>query len=359
MALITRCPVCGTQFKVVPDQLRISEGWVRCGQCAEVFDASSDLQQGEMEMPGTVVLGPVATQVLDATPIESEAVDAKPAHAPYLNPTEPESFTNYLNPASVSVLPIQEDVLSEESEEGPAAPLLPPDIEAAGQESDAFLVVDQVDAIAAPEAEFEAMPENGPELEEPPLSSPVLFAPEPSAESLAANYSFARVPILPSHGQTRLVRRATLVGVGLLGLLLGLQVLLYGRDRIVASWAVTKPWFQSACGLLGCEVLALRHIESIAIDSSSLSVARNDAYHLSLVLKNHAMVDLAMPALEFVLTDGDEQALFRRVLSPSDFGGASRLLFAGREWATSVDVQVLDNAMKSRIVGYRLLAFYP
>ena len=26
-------------FKVVPDQLRISEGWVRCGQCAEIFDA--------------------------------------------------------------------------------------------------------------------------------------------------------------------------------------------------------------------------------------------------------------------------------------------------------------------------------
>jgi predicted Zn finger-like uncharacterized protein len=34
MSLITRCPACGTMFKVVPDQLRISEGWVRCGQCS-------------------------------------------------------------------------------------------------------------------------------------------------------------------------------------------------------------------------------------------------------------------------------------------------------------------------------------
>ena len=40
MSLITRCPACGTMFKVVPDQLKISEGWVRCGHCAEVFDAS-------------------------------------------------------------------------------------------------------------------------------------------------------------------------------------------------------------------------------------------------------------------------------------------------------------------------------
>ncbi|HOF31808.1 MAG TPA: zinc-ribbon domain-containing protein, partial [Burkholderiaceae bacterium] len=43
MSLITRCPACGTMFRVVPDQLRISEGWVRCGQCAEVFDAARNL----------------------------------------------------------------------------------------------------------------------------------------------------------------------------------------------------------------------------------------------------------------------------------------------------------------------------
>ncbi|MDB5895340.1 MAG: hypothetical protein JWQ88_2871, partial [Rhodoferax sp.] len=48
MALITRCPVCGTRFKVVPDQLRISDGWVRCGECGEVFDASAELSQGEI-----------------------------------------------------------------------------------------------------------------------------------------------------------------------------------------------------------------------------------------------------------------------------------------------------------------------
>lgn len=43
MSQITRCPACATTFKVVADQLRISEGWVRCGQCKEVFDASAHL----------------------------------------------------------------------------------------------------------------------------------------------------------------------------------------------------------------------------------------------------------------------------------------------------------------------------
>ncbi|MBP7453787.1 MAG: zinc-ribbon domain-containing protein, partial [Ottowia sp.] len=40
MSLITRCPTCATLFKVVADQLRVSGGWVRCGHCQEVFDAS-------------------------------------------------------------------------------------------------------------------------------------------------------------------------------------------------------------------------------------------------------------------------------------------------------------------------------
>ena len=43
MSLVTRCPACSTLFKVVPDQIRIAAGWVRCGQCGEVFDASAQL----------------------------------------------------------------------------------------------------------------------------------------------------------------------------------------------------------------------------------------------------------------------------------------------------------------------------
>jgi len=39
MSLATRCSHCGTIFKVVQDQLKVSEGWVRCGRCNEVFNA--------------------------------------------------------------------------------------------------------------------------------------------------------------------------------------------------------------------------------------------------------------------------------------------------------------------------------
>lgn len=48
MSLITSCPACATQFKAVPDQLRIADGWVRCGRCNEVFNASLRLCPSEV-----------------------------------------------------------------------------------------------------------------------------------------------------------------------------------------------------------------------------------------------------------------------------------------------------------------------
>jgi predicted Zn finger-like uncharacterized protein len=39
----TRCPACKTVFRVVADQLRVSEGWVRCGRCTNVFSATENM----------------------------------------------------------------------------------------------------------------------------------------------------------------------------------------------------------------------------------------------------------------------------------------------------------------------------
>lgn len=51
MSLATRCPHCNTIFKVVQDQLKVSEGWVRCGRCNEVFNALEGLFDMEREPP--------------------------------------------------------------------------------------------------------------------------------------------------------------------------------------------------------------------------------------------------------------------------------------------------------------------
>lgn len=40
MSWITRCPACGVTYSVVPDQLKVAQGWLRCGQCQHAFDST-------------------------------------------------------------------------------------------------------------------------------------------------------------------------------------------------------------------------------------------------------------------------------------------------------------------------------
>jgi hypothetical protein len=40
MHWIARCPACGATYQVVPDQIKIAQGWLRCGQCEHDFDST-------------------------------------------------------------------------------------------------------------------------------------------------------------------------------------------------------------------------------------------------------------------------------------------------------------------------------
>ena len=47
MTAVTKCPECGTRFKVTAAQLDAHEGLVRCGRCHLVFNAGEHLQDDE------------------------------------------------------------------------------------------------------------------------------------------------------------------------------------------------------------------------------------------------------------------------------------------------------------------------
>ncbi|MCS3509747.1 DUF3426 domain-containing protein [Achromobacter sp. JUb104] len=81
MALTTRCPQCGTTFKVVPDQLRVRNGLVRCGACSTVFDGRACLLPEAGSLPSAAPSAPSASPV---PPVPSSAAAAA---APVLAPT--------------------------------------------------------------------------------------------------------------------------------------------------------------------------------------------------------------------------------------------------------------------------------
>lgn len=67
MTLATRCPQCGTTFRVVSDQLKLRKGLVKCGKCLHVFNGVEFLHYfSEPTIPG--VENPQETGVRAAPP---------------------------------------------------------------------------------------------------------------------------------------------------------------------------------------------------------------------------------------------------------------------------------------------------
>ncbi|WP_088138251.1 DUF3426 domain-containing protein [Achromobacter xylosoxidans] len=88
MALTTRCPQCGTTFKVVPDQLRVRNGLVRCGACSTVFDGRACLLPVAGAAPQSV---PPAAPAMPATAVTPAASQAAPVLATPAAPLAPQA----------------------------------------------------------------------------------------------------------------------------------------------------------------------------------------------------------------------------------------------------------------------------
>ncbi|MET0311807.1 MAG: DUF3426 domain-containing protein [Burkholderiaceae bacterium] len=344
MSLITRCPACGTMFKVVPDQLRISEGWVRCGHCAEVFDASANLQEA-------------------APPIEVAPASPEAGAGPATGPTEPGALT--AQPADLS-------------QAAPSQPRSPHDYsESTLGEGAEYVVAQAADSVFRDEATPPVPPEPDPRLADldakdslidktntamyPPFEESYDSSQYPSS-MLPEEHE--NVPFIRTARRKALWRRPAVRGaLAFAGLVLfiglAFQVAVHERDRIAAWDPRTRPWIEQLCSHAGCQLSPLRQIESLVIDGSSFSKVRGDAYRLGITLRNTATLPLALPAIELALTDTQDQPVIRRVLLPSELGATTGMLEAGGEWSGNFTLAVSANGSSGRIAGYRLLAFYP
>jgi predicted Zn finger-like uncharacterized protein len=89
--MVTRCPRCGTAFRVVASQLAVRDGHVRCGQCTTVFDARATLV-ADAEAVGFEAQGPASVAPEPAAPHEIEIAQVEAAVSQPLvsRPLEPE-----------------------------------------------------------------------------------------------------------------------------------------------------------------------------------------------------------------------------------------------------------------------------
>jgi predicted Zn finger-like uncharacterized protein len=301
-SLATRCPECGTVFRVVPDQLRVSEGWVRCGRCTAVFNAVENFVEldarpatpGAMPPPPQVALPPPPTHRAEPEPADTSP---KPASEPTLD--HPHSaFHRY--------------------EDDPSPPP-----EAADTDND-------------PRAEADAR-----------------TAPLPS---------FVRQADRAARWRSRPVRIASAVGIGVLAVALVGQIAFTWRDHLAARVPALAPALAAACGVLHCTLGAPRSIASLAVEGSGLGrVEKSSLYKLSLTLKNRSEIALALPALDLSLTDSDGRLVARRVLTTGELGLAgsagAAVIAAGQDMPIQAVLQLERSA--PAVTGYTVELFYP
>lgn len=364
MSLITRCTACETLFRVVPDQLRVSDGWVRCGQCGEVFDGAANLVEGTL--PASLLATEVARgEALPGTPnaAQPDTPNAAPPEASVGRSADAEAEPD---PAAISA----NDAESERSADPEPAPdpdpaVAHPDSEPQATEGtplqargvapspDDRVTAAQAHPPAAIDLLLPAQQRESSDIPWPPEQSPTADAVAEPAPS------FLRDRAPPSRWHRPMVR-ASLASLALvLFSLLAVQVARHERDRLAALAPAWRAPLAQLCAWTGCRVEAPRQIESVIIDSSSFARVRGDVYQLSFSLRNGAPVDLAMPSVELSVTNSQDQPLARRVLYPADMGTATPALGAGMGWSAKITLHVRTATPSDRVAGYRLLAFYP
>lgn len=289
---------------------------MRCGQCREVFDAQAQMT--------TIAAVPAA-------PVQESALYPKP-----LTPAVESPITN-------------------------------------SQRKQDFESSDWINSVNPPQP---AAQDSGyPELDNPPSVMPDdAAAPVPS--EIWGTHRISAKPQLPStpsfvrqaqraHRLHSPWARAWLIGLCLVLIVATLlQFARHERDRIAAAQPGLVPFLQELCKYTGCSVQALKHIESVVIDSSGFNKMRSDAkfdlYKVTVSLKNTHVLPVALPHIELTLNDAQDQAVLRRVLNPADLGAAQFVIAPSGEFSGTSMLQI-DNQQLSgaRVAGYRVLAFYP
>lgn len=373
MSLATCCPACGTVFRVVPDQLRISDGWVRCGKCGEVFDANEHLR-GTPAAQGAAAAaaGPEhgtadSTEASPGTELPIAGLLRRPEQLPAVD------LEIDIDPDAIIRSPSAEAIAAPAPvpAPGPVPAPLPPPSWPEGYKLD----LDSIAANAASAVSAAEARENVPDPLAQPAPAPSEFMAEGpldedgfpqeheaglERDGSLGDPSFMRQARRRAFWRRGPVRLAQAAGAVLLALLLAAQVAVHQRDRLAASQPSLRPVLQQLCRPLRCEVGLPRRIEALVIDSSAFSRLAPNTFRLAFTLRNASASPVALPALELTLTDAQDQPLLRRVLTPAEMGTQAPVLLAGRgEWSGALALAVDPAAGGGRVAGYRLLAFYP
>lgn len=375
MSLATRCTACGTIFRVVQDQLKVSEGWVRCGRCQDTFNALEGLFDLEREAPPQRIQKAGATQsvvegmaefVASHHPGNSEhgALPAMPAtqehdaiesrfFAPQPDDSRSDEHPDFADARFPSEFPPDAAALDPDATEDPVD--APPPASPKSAPPSTPLLQRWRDSRAARQAAAMSS------LLEAPIGDEAAMPP-PAAPAVAGTPGFLRQAEDAARWRRPRVRASLVVAAALLIGTLLTQIAVQYRDAFAAQWPQARPTLETLCEVLDCRIEPLRRLAAITVESSGLTqVEGSDAYRLSLTLHNRGQVDIALPSVDLSVTDNSGTLVSRRALAPADFRTATGGSVPGVALAPGSEsqLQALLTARGARISGYTVELFYP
>jgi len=316
MELDTRCPKCGTVFPASLEQLKLRKGYIRCVNCANIFDGFESVVE------------------VDNEPRYVEPAMSSPDPEP---DSEIDTDRFYVSPPE-AVAPVREPRMGR---------------------------LDLQASARAGAATTRTEPSVTPPVDPDPI--PTIYV-EPRDERSGRESSSDFLADRRHAGQS---------SRGILWLLFILLVLLGGaallayayRVQVAAQWPFTRPWLERACVSLGCDVPYPQRIDRISIMNSSLqpvqstqgdtaSAAAKTQMRLSVVMRNTFDKDQQWPDLILDLVDFSGAVVSSRELKPAAYLSADEAqgpFRAGQEVRFSVLVDVTD----VRVNGYQLRKLFP
>lgn len=343
MTLTTRCPHCGTAFQVLPDQLNIRNGLVRCGVCSSVFDGCATL----------VAEIPTLRAVLPSPP--SACVQAAPLAAGQRAEPQWESGASTWAPTSIAEAATPPEVLR-----GRHHALRRPEL--------VFSAASDADRDGGnggyTDADANYAP-SGYELTDSALDT----VPGEARMRYVDDYHTGCAP--PEFlDQVRAQQRAHWDrlwgwGCGMAAVaLLGLSLYVY-RVQWATRIPALRPVLQWMCAPLQCNVSYERRIERISILSSSLRPSIGGTLApgqqqlvLTAVLRNRFNAPQQWPALILELKDFSDTVKVRKTLMPQDYLPAE---VRAQPFGPNVEHKIVLtlHARDVQVNGYQLNRFFP
>jgi predicted Zn finger-like uncharacterized protein len=349
MSLATRCTSCGTAFRVVQDQLKVSEGWVRCGRCNAVFNALEGLFDLGRDAPADWKEEPLDPLVASLAPPPAEwsslpsSRDDAAGHAGDGNEGRRDGDAPESDLGELLADPVDAHLFGprkrSEAKPKPAGQLGPRDrVEFSDARFDSDLFPDNSTSIPDTELATLAVTDSG-----------ALYL-----ES-GARPDFVRRADRHARWQSTSVRSALGVACVLAALVLAAQAANHHRDILAARWPSLRPLVAAWCRAPQCRIEAPRRIDDILVESTALTrAAAQDAFVLSVTLRSRSDLTLTLPSIDLTLTDANNRLVARRALAPRDFS-AAEVIAPHAE----TPLQVMISTGAAAVFGYTVEIFYP